>query len=150
MGKKSPRIKPTKVGHYSNKIKPTLIVRNDKVAFNFRRLCVKKDGDNLKFDYNRCEQKYFLTLIERLKNISGMTKRELIQPYNNRCLRCHPIDFANNNRLSESTFGILGEDVDADAWQFELTANEHGRIHGYFIENVFYIVWLDPKHQLCP
>jgi hypothetical protein len=23
------------------------------------------------------------------------------------------------------------------------------RVHGFFISSVFYIVWLDPEHQLC-
>jgi hypothetical protein len=29
-----------------------------------------------------------------------------------------------------------------------VSANEYGRVHGFFIGNVFYIVWLDPDHKL--
>ena len=35
-----------------------------------------------------------------------------------------------------------------EAWQFQLSANEHGRIHGLLLDDVFYVVWLDPKHSL--
>ncbi|HOX41196.1 MAG TPA: hypothetical protein PK263_03305 [bacterium] len=73
----------------------------------------------------------------------------MTQPYNNKTLRCHQTDFSDRS-VTEDSFGILGEDVDADAWQFGLTVNQHGRVHGYFVENVFYVVWLDPKHELCP
>ncbi len=35
-------------------------------------------------------------------------------------------------------------------YQFSLSSNEHGRVHGFFIDEVFYIVWLDPDHLLYP
>jgi hypothetical protein len=31
-----------------------------------------------------------------------------------------------------------------------LTANEYGRVHGFFLDEVFYVVWLDPDHKLYP
>ena len=31
---------------------------------------------------------------------------------------------------------------------FNITKTRHGRVHGYFVESIFYIVWLDPKHEL--
>lgn len=62
-------------------------------------------------------------------------------------LRCHRIDFGDP-RASESTLG-LGPDIDEDAWQFEISKSL-GRIHGYFVTSVFYVVWLDPKHELYP
>lgn len=37
-----------------------------------------------------------------------------------------------------------------EPWQFQLSANEHGRVHGILIDQVFYIVWLDPNHALYP
>lgn len=33
-------------------------------------------------------------------------------------------------------------------YQFQIFANEYGRVHGFFSENIFYIVWLDPEHNL--
>jgi hypothetical protein len=26
----------------------------------------------------------------------------------------------------------------------------HGRVHGFLIDEIFYIVWLDPEHLLYP
>jgi hypothetical protein len=46
-------------------------------------------------------------------------------------------------------FGIPGQtEVDRKGWQFSLSANEHGRVHGFLVENVFFIRWLDPDHNL--
>ncbi|HCA3585732.1 TPA: hypothetical protein MO350_003382 [Salmonella enterica subsp. enterica serovar Java] len=33
-------------------------------------------------------------------------------------------------------------------YQFAISRNEHGRIHGFFVDNIFHIVWLDPTHNL--
>jgi hypothetical protein len=35
-------------------------------------------------------------------------------------------------------------------YQFSLSTNEHGRVHGFFIDEVFYIVLLDPDHLRYP
>lgn len=63
-------------------------------------------------------------------------------------LRVHPIDFADE-RVSVDGFGIRG-DIDADelAWQFALSANEHGRVHGFLVDDTFFVRWLDPEHNL--
>jgi hypothetical protein len=37
-----------------------------------------------------------------------------------------------------------------EGWQFCLTANEHGRVHGIIIDDTFYVIWLDHDHQLYP
>ena len=66
----------------------------------------------------------------------------------NAATRFHRIDFSDP-KVSETGFGINHwEEYDDDAWQFSLSVNEHGRVHGFLIENVFYVVWFDPQHQL--
>ena len=77
-----------------------------------------------------------------------MTRETLKSSPVEKTLRFHPVRF-HENRVSEDGFG-LGEDADEDAWEFSLTANKHGRVFGFFVENVFYIVWLDPDHKLYP
>jgi hypothetical protein len=64
-------------------------------------------------------------------------------------LRIHPIDF-KDGRVAVGTFGIREIDADKRAWQFALSANEHGRVHGFLAENTFYVRWLDPEHNLYP
>lgn len=144
MARKSrPKIIPTRVDKTSRLINPTIPSEDGRISFNFRRLCIKQ----CKFDYSERDGKYFNTLIDKLKGLSEMNKREFISPQNRNSLRIHKIDF-NDPTVTEDSFGILGEDVDDDAWQFSLSSNEHGRVHGYFVESVFYPVWLDPDHNL--
>ena len=145
MAPKFPRISPTKIDRNSKIINPTPIDKEERISFNFRRLNPK----DTKFDWTCCEVNYFNTLIDRLRNLSNCTRKEMLHTFNQKSLRFHPLNFKDGS-LSEKTFGVLSEDVDDDAWQFELTANKHGRVHGYFVENVFYVVWLDPKHELYP
>jgi hypothetical protein len=61
-------------------------------------------------------------------------------------LRCHPIKWSDTN---QDSFGIPNEEQLIDIpYQFSLSSNEHGRVHGFFIEEIFYVVWLDPNHDL--
>jgi hypothetical protein len=143
MGKKF-KIPPTKVNFQSTKIKPTPLPSEQKISFNFCRLTHKYT----KFVYSDRDPAYFLKLLERLQNISGLTRKELATSFAS-TLRHHRIDF-NDKRVSENSFGILSDDAHDDAWQLCLSQSEHGRIHGYFVVNTFYVVWLDPKHELYP
>lgn len=146
MPKSSKRIRPTDVTRDSSKISRTEVGPDKKVAFNFNKL------QNLgkKFCYDKCRTSYFTTLLSRLKVVSGMTKKQMTsgRVKGRTGLRCHRIRFSDP-KVSEITFG-LGGDIDEEAWQFQLTKRAHGRVHGYFVENVFYIRWLDPKHELYP
>ena len=46
-------------------------------------------------------------------------------------------------------FGLRADtDADKMGWQFALSANEHGRVHGFLRGDTFYIRWLDPDHNL--
>ena len=140
--KSHPKISPTRVDTSSPFINPTDINPEQRISFNLRRL-IEKDE---KFIYCTREAKYFISLVERLKGLSDHTKKELVTN-NSKSLRFHQIDFTDRS-VTENSFGIIGEDIDDDAWQFTLSSNEHGRVHGYFVDEVFYVVWLDPDHQL--
>lgn len=140
MGKGS-KIKPTEIRAQSNYIKPTEADPSVHVSFNFKNLAEKRK----KFEYSQQPSKYFLKLLERLTNVSRMSKKEMIID-NRNSLRCHQINFSDSG-VSEMGFG-LAPDLDDDAWQIQISSNMHGRIHGYFVENVFYVVWLDPNHNL--
>lgn len=65
-----------------------------------------------------------------------------------RTLRIHKIDF-RDSRVSVKGFGIPDAvEADANGWQFALSANEHGRVHGFLVEDTFFVRWLDPEHNL--
>jgi hypothetical protein len=116
------------------------------VYFSFHYLNLYHD----KFNIDSKTTPYFRKLMDRLKDASGMEKGQFIGyvgvGYNSKTFRCHPIEW---EKTTEKSFGIPNEDVIVDAaYQFSISANEHGRIHGFFIGNIFYAVWLDPDHRL--
>ncbi|HEU0054227.1 MAG TPA: hypothetical protein VFQ39_13665 [Longimicrobium sp.] len=92
---------------------------------------------------------YFRLLLARFREVSAMTAAEF-RWRRSGTLRIHPIDFGDP-RVAVSGFGIAGqEDVDLRGWQFALSANEHGRVHGFLVGEIFYVRWLDPDHNLYP
>lgn len=128
MSKKSQKIPP----------KPSL-----SISFSFKYF----QRDHSKFSGNSQAISYWLTLLDRLKALSSLTAQELLVNRSS-SLRCHPIRWADT---SENDFGIPNEEQLVDTpYQFSLSSNEYGRIHGFFIDEIFYVVWLDPNHQLYP
>jgi hypothetical protein len=128
MSKKSQKIPP----------KPSL-----SISFSFKYF----QGDHNKFSGNSQAISYWLTLLDRLKALSSLTAQELLVNRSS-SLRCHPIRWADTG---ENGFGIPNEEQLVDTpYQFSLSSNEYGRVHGFFIDEIFYIVWLDPDHQLYP
>jgi hypothetical protein len=126
-------------------VKPTKVDNPQYISFSYKYL----KNDNHKFCINSKSQEYIAnylqTLLERLRDLSSMTVNE-ITVINAKSLRCHKIDWADT---TETCFGLMNEDQLVDIpYQFQLSSNEYGRIHGFFIENVFYVVWLDPDHLL--
>lgn len=139
----------------SKKIRKTKVPKSNKLGIELTKL--KPQGISFSFKYYQnghnkfsCNEKaatYWLTLIERLKALSGLSHRELLMNRSS-SLRCHPIKWENT---SENGFGLPNEEQLVDTpYQFSLSSNEYGRVHGFFIDEVFYIVWLDPDHLLYP
>lgn len=126
----------------SSRIKPTKLEPPRGISFSYRYF---KD-DNEKFSIKGKDARYLEALLQRLRDLSTMTVYE-ITVTNAKSLRCHPIDWADT---TETCFGIPQQEqlVSTPYQLFQFSANEHGRVHGFFIENVFYIVWLDPDHKL--
>jgi hypothetical protein len=127
----------------AKKIQKTQLKTLQNLTFSFKYL----QSEHHKFSGNRQETAYWLTLLDRLKALSGLTAQELLINRSS-SLRCHPIKWQDT---SENGFGLPNEEQLVDTpYQFSLSSNEHGRVHGFFIDQVFYIVWLDPNHQLYP
>ncbi len=124
-------------------IRSTKLKSPQGISFSFKYY---HDGHS-KFSCTEKEVIYWLTLLERLKALSSLTAQELLVNRSS-TLRCHPIKWEDT---SESGFGLPNEEQLVDTpYQFSLSSNEHGRIHGFFIGEIFYIVWLDPDHLLYP
>ncbi|MDZ8257764.1 hypothetical protein [Nostoc sp. ChiQUE01b] len=84
-------------------------------------------------------------MVDRLKALSSLTAQELLVNRSS-TLRCHPIKWED---ISERAFGLPNEEQLVDIpYQFSISSNKHGRVHGFFLDEIFYIVWLDPNHLL--
>ncbi len=92
---------------------------------------------------------YPLALLERLRDLCTMRPSEL-RASKSKALRSHPIDWADTTEPDgfDHLNPLFQEQI--VPWQFSITANEYGRIHGFWIDDVFYVVWIDPDHRLCP
>ncbi|BAY33673.1 hypothetical protein NIES2107_55730 [Nostoc carneum NIES-2107] len=136
------KIKKTEIAKESTSgIKPTKLKPLQGISFSFKYY----QDSNSKFSCSEKEVIYWLTLLERLKAISSLTAQELLVNRSS-SLRCHPIRW---EETSERGFGLPNEEQLVDTpYQFSLSSNEHGRVHGFFINEIFYIVWLDPYHLL--
>jgi len=138
-------VKPKRINPRQNnpfeKSKAKIESISELVKFSFKYLT----DENPKFLYNEHDGIYFLKLIERLKSISTMKISEFRQG-GSKSLRAHPIDW---QKTSEDGFGLPDENQLAEeAYQFALSSNEYGRVHGFLIQNRFYTVWLDKDHKL--
>ncbi|MEH1796470.1 MULTISPECIES: hypothetical protein [unclassified Nostoc] len=136
------RIKKTKVAKDGTSgIKLTKLKPPQGISFSFKYY----QDSNSKFSCSEKEVIYWLTLLDRLKALSSLTAQELLVNRSS-TLRCHPIKWEDT---SEKRFGLPNEEQLVDIpYQFSISSNEHGRVHGFFIDEIFYIVWLDPDHLL--
>jgi len=134
----SPSSNPTNVGQNKMLLDHDLLIK-----FSYKYL----DLHHHKFTIKDREPTYFFRLLQRLKDLSSFTVLEL-QTSRSKSLRFHDIVWRDT---SETGFGLPNEEqLFETPWQFEVSVNEHGRVHGFFIGNVFYPVWLDPNHDLYP
>lgn len=137
------RIKKTKLSQRSNLKIASKKLRSKGISFSFKYY----QNSHHKFSCDNRNSTYWLTLVERLKALSSLSNQELLVN-RSQTLRCHPIKWEDT---SENGFGLPNEEQLVDTpYQFSLSSNEYGRVHGFLIDEVFYIVWLDPDHLLYP
>ena len=118
-------------------------VRSERLAFSFRFF--HYDGDLCPENH---PEGYAQRLMERLRDLSSWTLAEFTEKYH-QTVRNHRITWVETAR--PVGFAHLPAQVrEADAWQFSITANEWGRVHGLLIGNVFHVIWLDFNHRLYP
>jgi len=103
------------------------------------------------FTCGKASDGWFLVLFDHLKEISKLTKKEFLfnQRYKNHYdAHQHDWDRHDETRRYPLPEGMF-EQIKDDCWQFRLSSS-NGRVHGFMIENVFYVVWLDPHHNFYP
>ncbi len=124
MGKRHEKIRSTRLVE-KTAIRPTPI-QAAHLSFSFKYLRT----DHSKFAFKDQTPAYFCKLLERLKDVCGLSWQEM-RTTHAETLRCHDHDW---RRTTEPTgFGLKGQLADCPGWQFSLTSNEHGRVHGFIL-----------------
>ena len=134
----------------------SLIPQKDKglpfLSFSFR-YCTQQDF----FGYAEQPATWFANLQERLKDLCGKTAAILESHTERNAYRLHPIDWnVKNCPITIDDLISVPQDIkdnieDDFFWQFQLSKGT-GRVVGFFNEDttIFYIVLLDPKHNIQP
>ena len=130
-------------GRGGSRIPPLRLPTDDpSIQFSFKLLDLH---GNPKFGLHRCEDGYLEKLLERFRDVNRMRVREFRSSYAS-AIRNHRIDFAETSE--PNGFDVNEQLRGEEFWQFEITSNEHGRVHGILIGEVFHVIWLDPCHKL--
>lgn len=116
------------------------IVSDNKLSFSFaaydRSHKLFNLGDNTEKS-GVVSGKWFLDLLDCLKSMSNMTISEMKTSIHD----LHPVDWNNANTSKPA------ESEQCEYWQFRINKSK-GRVIGIKTDGVFYIVWLDPHHNL--
>lgn len=113
--------------------------KNEKIIFSFRLL----ELTHRYFNLGGTCIKWFNNVFAKLQDISSITKNELLFEKKD-IFRPHPIKWED----VDQKFPFSGlEQLECRQISF---GKGLGRMHGIMIGNVFYIVWLDPHHNLYP
>lgn len=129
----------------SQKVSKENVAGHGKVKFSFLFF-----EQNEKFDYppKNDALAYLKKLFEQLKVISNLTVEEFCSKKHAN-LHIHPINWEETSE-PEGYQSLPDHLQNCQPWQFSITANKHGRVHGFFINETFYIVWIDVDHALYP
>ncbi len=110
-------------------------------SFSFSFACFDRSHALFNLGDNTAEGvvsgKWFLDLLDCLKSVSNKTVFELKGSMHD----LHPVDWEKTNTCSP------GGSEQTEYWQFRINKSK-GRVIGFLIEGVFYVVWLDPHHNL--
>ncbi|MEG2291738.1 MAG: hypothetical protein RSA29_18595 [Clostridium sp.] len=119
----------------------------EKLQFSFKFLNNDHEAFNLgsleKRDKTICGE-WFVSLLLSLKDVCDINRNQLMaqrQHYDTHGFEWDKLDYKfdfNDNFLDQ-----------VECMQFRVSSSK-GRVHGFIIGNTFYIVWLDPHHNLYP
>lgn len=138
-----PEVKPLK-----NNVVNTLSRLKEENSGNFEDKKIKIsfeffDSNNKLFSLGNIENEWFTDLIEELKELSKITKKQLFTEYRKK-YKPHPyID--NLDSLNYKDEYLTNPQYEGVQLRIDKSS---GRIHGFFIENVYYIRFLDRRHNM--
>lgn len=91
---------------------------------------------------------YTQALMQRMRDLSSWTVKTFTTKQD-KSVRNHTHEWNKTGR--PDGFSCLNDHYkDYPGWQFCISANEHGRVHGIIIDDTFHVIWLDKDHRLYP
>ncbi|WP_281636135.1 hypothetical protein [Flavobacterium marginilacus] len=139
--------------HRTSQPVATKLDKNKKWAFSFQFFNQVKF-----FGLDTSDAKWFVSLLERLKDLSQKERSAIFSDKNTKSFyRYHKIDWASKNipiKKSEINWiskEYIDNDDDFPFHQFQIS-KANGRVVGFWNEDhtIFYIVLLDPLHNIQP
>lgn len=122
---------------------PTTPIKEGFIHFRFDYF----DSTHSHFDGSKADFNWIRNMMQRLKDLQQMRVKEF--QTDTRFRKSQYVHRINWEEALLNSFGINNPspDLDEDAWQFAISKG-NGRVHGFFIGQYFYVVWIDPEHRL--
>ena len=140
--RKKKRIKAPPTPKQTTKIPQPESPKPVNVTFSFQFLDSTTRPDKFPLEHQNLK---LSTLLDRLRSISQMEFNQFIGARSS-SLRAHPINWADTSE--PNGFSHIPEELQIkEGYQFS-DGSRLGRVHGFILGEVFYIVWLDPTHAL--
>lgn len=114
---------------------------DEPLLFSFRFL----DRFHKAFNLGDTERPWFMTLLDVLKDVSGLTRHRLAVELKDH-YRYHPHNWEKARFKYDLDEELLTQ---VECVQFFLTKG-NGRVHGFIVGNRFYVVWLDRLTTFIP
>lgn len=99
------------------------------------------DRTNEMFNLGNAKEKWYLSFLDTIQLLTQITKKQLFGEYKDR-FKPHPYDEKDLNYKDPFLL-----DEQAEAYQLRINKGS-GRIHGFFVENTYYIRFLDNNHNM--
>lgn len=115
-----------------------------RIKFSFRFF----DREHDLFNCGEIKGHWYIGFVDHLKHISEFSLTEFVTHHHD-SLRAHTHSW---EKASVDGYGLSEDLVQIDeenCRQFSIS-KANGRVHGFLIDDIFYIVWLDPHHNLYP
>lgn len=107
-----------------------------KISFQFF------NRENKLFNLGEIENEWFIGLLDVLQLLSSITRKQLSGEYSN---KFHPHPYNNIDILNCKDSMLTNPQY--EAWQLRLDKSS-GRLHGFFVENTYYIRFIDRWHNM--
>lgn len=92
--------------------------------------------DNIKF------REFVKIIVRRLNDLETMAWQEITKRTS-----CHPMPVQNICSKAQSRINELFKDIDT---LHQIDVSEFGRVWGFRDRSMFYLIWYDPDHTVCP